>query len=34
MTVFLIIVSLYGGIERFPMDSMEVCQTASHLPPP
>ena len=29
MTVFLIIVSLYGEIERVPMDSMEVCQTAT-----
>jgi hypothetical protein len=29
MTVFIIIVSLYGGIERVPMDSMEVCQTAT-----
>jgi hypothetical protein len=29
MTVFLIIVSLYGGIESVPMDSMEVCQAAT-----
>lgn len=28
MTVFLIIVSLYGGIERVPMNSEKACETA------
>lgn len=29
MNVFLIIVSLYGGIERVPMNSEEVCAKAA-----
>ena len=29
MTVFLIIVSLYGGIERVPMNSEETCARAA-----
>ncbi len=29
MTVFLIIVSLYGGIERVPMNSEGACATAA-----
>ena len=29
MTVFLIIVSLYGGIERVPMNSDAACATAA-----
>ena len=29
MTVFLIIVSLYGGIERVPMNSDEACSRAA-----
>ena len=29
MTVFLIIVSLYGGIERVPMNSAAICATAA-----
>jgi len=29
MTVFLIIVSLYGGIERVPMNSVETCSRAA-----
>ena len=29
MTVFLIIVSLYGGIERVPMNSDATCKTAA-----
>jgi hypothetical protein len=29
MTVFLIIVSLYGGIERVPMSDMETCKAAA-----
>lgn len=28
MTVFLIIISLYGGIERVPMTSEAACETA------
>ena len=30
MTVFLIIVSLYGGIERVPMNSDATCATAAY----
>lgn len=29
MTVFLIIISLYGGIERVPMNSEGACQAAA-----
>ncbi len=29
MTIFLIIVSLFGGIERMPMNSEESCRTAA-----
>ena len=29
MNVFLIIVSLYGGIERVPMNSERVCEIAA-----
>ena len=29
MTVFLVIVSLYGGIERVPMNSVETCSRAA-----
>lgn len=29
MNVFLIIVSLYGGIERVPMSSEETCERAA-----
>jgi len=29
MTVFLIIVSLYGGIERVPMNDDRACQAAA-----
>jgi hypothetical protein len=29
MTVFLIIVSLYAGIERVPMSDMKTCETAA-----
>lgn len=29
MTIFLIIVSLYGGIERVPMNSDDACKVAA-----
>lgn len=29
MTVFLVIISLYGGIERVPMNSERACDTAA-----
>lgn len=29
MTIFLIIVSLYGGIERVPMNDDQACQAAA-----
>lgn len=31
MTVFLIIVSLYGGIERVPMNSEQTCEKAANV---
>ena len=29
MTVFLVVVSLYGGIATLPMNSLEICETAA-----